>query len=92
MLENTTTVPQIRAEIFLYKILRKVGVNREYIKPENSFNRDLFFDEKDWICFLFLLESGMNISLHDNMVKKMNTIGDAINIVNNISKHKYNFN
>ncbi len=79
-------------EIAMYKILRKLGVQRDEIKLETSFNRDLFFDEKDWLCFLFLVESNMNIDLNDKMAKNMNTVGDALAMVKQQVNTRYQLN
>lgn len=65
----------------LYKILRKLGVNRDEIKPETQFQNDLFFDEYDWNCFLFFVESKFNISISNEEETQLQTIGNSIDII-----------
>ncbi len=65
----------------IYRILRKLGVNRDEITPETQFQNDLFFDESDWNCFLFFIESRFNISLSNEEEKQLYTIGNSIDII-----------
>ena len=65
----------------VYRILRKLGVNREDIYPEATFKNDLFFDDKDWVCFLFFVESKFNISLKDEEVMQLKTVESTIHTV-----------
>lgn len=66
----------------IYRILRKLGVTREDIKPETQFKNDLFFDETDWTCFMFFVESKFNIAISNEEEVKFDTIENSINIVN----------
>ncbi|HAM99080.1 MAG TPA: acyl carrier protein [Marinilabiliales bacterium] len=65
----------------VYRILRKLGVNREEIYPEAKFNTDYFFDDMDWNCFLFFIESKFNISISDDEQKELVTVANTIDIV-----------
>ena len=71
----------------IYRILRKLGVTREDIKPETQFDNDLFFDKNDWNCFMFFVESKFNIAISEEEEIKFQTIGNSISIVN---KHLHN--
>ena len=71
----------------IYRILRKLGVTREDIKPETQFKNDLFFDETDWTCFMFFVESKFNIAISDEEQVQFQTIGNSINIVNKHLHH-----
>jgi acyl carrier protein len=66
----------------VYRVLRKLGVNREYIYPEASFKNDLFFDDTDWNCFLFFIEEQFNISINDDEALKMASVANSIEVVN----------
>lgn len=65
----------------LYRILRKLGVNRDDIRPETQFQNDLFFDDTDWNCFLFFVESKFNISISNEEEIQLQTIGNSIDII-----------
>jgi acyl carrier protein len=79
-----------RIDIGLYKILRKLGVQRDEISPETSFTKDLFFDDRDWQCFLFLLESNMQVDLNEAVVTNINTVGDAAMVLKQQKHYQYN--
>jgi len=65
----------------VYRILRKLGVNRDEIYPEAKFNTDYFFDDKDWNCFLFFIESKFDISITDEEQKELVSVGNTIDFV-----------
>lgn len=65
----------------IYRILRKLGVDRDEIKPETQFQNDLFFDEIDWNCFLFFVESKFDISISNEEEVQLQTIGNSIDII-----------
>jgi acyl carrier protein len=65
----------------LYRILRKLGVNREEIRPETQFQNDLFFDDTDWNCFLFFVESKFNISISNEEEIQLHTIANSVDII-----------
>jgi acyl carrier protein len=66
----------------VYRVLRKLGVTRDYIYPEATFKNDLFFDDSDWNCFLFFIEEQFKISINDEEALKMVTIDNSIQLVN----------
>lgn len=63
-------------------MLRKVGVNRQYIYPEASFTNDLFFDDIDWKCFLCFVEEQFNIEINDEEAQRLVTVENTIELVN----------
>lgn len=65
----------------LYRILRKLGVNRDDIRPETQFQNDLFFDDTDWNCFLFFVESKFNISISNEEEIQLHTIANSVDII-----------
>ncbi len=87
---NITTMSRIDKSV--YRVLRKLGVQRSEITPETSFKRDLFFDDRDWQCFLFLVESNMDVNLNDAMVMQVNTVGDAVTMLKQQVHNRYQFN
>ncbi len=68
--------------IGMYRILRKLGIKRDEIYPEVSFEKDLFFDEQDWTCFLFFIESKFDISIKDDEIGNITNFESSINTVN----------
>ena len=66
----------------MYRVLRKVGVNRQDIMPEASFTSDLFFDEIDWKCFLCFVEERFHILLGDDEIRQLVTVENSIELVN----------
>jgi len=63
-------------------VLRKVGVNRQYIYPEASFTNDLFFDDIDWKCFLCFVEEQFKIEINDEEAQRLVTVENTIELVN----------
>ena len=66
----------------VYRVLRKVGVNRQYIYPEASFTNNLFFDDIDWKCFLCFVEEQFNIEINDEEAQRLVTVENTIELVN----------
>lgn len=73
-----------------YKILRRLGAERDEILPEARFKTDLFFDETDRTCLLFLIESNFGIQLTGKEETKINTINDLLEIINSHKKTMIN--
>jgi len=75
--------------IGLYRILRKLGVKREQIIPDALLKGKFFFDNQDWNCFLFFLETNFNITISAEDELKLETVGSTINTIH--SKLMKNF-
>lgn len=62
----------------LYRVLRKTGINKEFIQPNASFNEDFKFDNIDWTIFTFYLERIFNISVKDEEFSKFGSVNDTL--------------
>jgi acyl carrier protein len=72
-----------------------LGISQEDIKPETRFTNDLGADSLDLIEFTMALEKEFNITIPDDDVERLQTIGDAegylknkLNYVSNIKLKK----
>ena len=65
----------------LYRILRKLGVNREDICLNADIRDDLGLDDFDRKLYLYYVESNFKIDLLDNQLPKLNKIRDTVNIL-----------
>lgn len=63
----------------LYRVLRKTGVGKSDIQPEATYNSDLNFDSVDWKIFTFYLEGIFDISIHDEELYNLKSVGDTVN-------------
>ena len=79
---------QHRKRIAIYRALRKLGVPRDEITLASKFNKDLHFDEKDWNCLLFLVESRLNISIDDAEIHPSDSIRDFVQLIEMGSQQK----
>lgn len=77
---NTYMERQVRLGV--YRVLRKVGVNRNDIYPEASLSTDYFFDDIDWKCFFCFVEEQFKIQLSDEETSQLVTVGSTIDLVN----------
>lgn len=68
-------------KLTVHKILKKLGVSKEKIIPYMSLREDYRFDELDWHCFLFYLESRFNISIEEREMVELATVGSTINFI-----------
>jgi acyl carrier protein len=62
----------------LYRVLRKTGVQKNDIRPNASYIRDLNFDSVDWKIFTFYLERIFNISVHDEEIIQLSNVNDTV--------------
>jgi len=81
-----------RARIEIYRALRKMGVKREEITTETNLTTDLCFDDTDKLCFIFLVESRLNIELTNEEIQSIKTVDDIINFASNeLHKQVYDY-
>jgi len=81
-----------RARIEIYRALRKMGVKREEITTDTNLTTDLCFDDTDKLCFIFLVESRLNIELTNEEIKSIKTVDDIINFTSNeLHKQVYDY-
>lgn len=67
--------------IALYKIFRKMGVNREELSSNTNLNTDLFFDNNDMNIFLFFVETKFKINVSDKEAFQLQTIDNTVNFI-----------
>ncbi len=69
--------------IALYKILRKMGINRDELSSNTNLSTDLCFDNNDMNIFLFFLETRFQINVNDNEAMQLQTIDNTVNFIDN---------
>ena len=62
----------------LYRVLRKTGINKEYIQPHALYSEDFKFDKVDWKIFTFFLEGIFKISVNDEDFCKFCSVNDTL--------------
>jgi len=67
----------------LYRVLRKTGVQKNDIKPNASYRRDLHFDSVDWKIFTFYLEGIFDISVRDEELLNLGSVNDTLQFLKN---------
>ena len=68
--------------ITLYKTLRKLGVKKEEIEIEASYENDLQLDDIDMKCLYFYLETKFDIDIKDEELPQIYSIGNTIDYIN----------
>lgn len=67
--------------IALYKIFRKMGINRNELSSSTNLNTDLCFDNNDMNIFLFFVETRFKINVSDNEMFQLQTIDNTVNFI-----------
>lgn len=67
--------------IALYKIFRKMGINREELSSTTNLNTDLFFDNNDMNIFLFFVETKFKINVSDKEAFQLKTVDNTVNFI-----------
>lgn len=67
-------------------IAEKLGKKKEQITNSSRLVEDLGADSLDVVELIMAFEDEFNISLPDEEVSKMKTVGDAIKYINSIKK------
>ena len=67
-------------------IVDKLGVEESEVKNEASFTNDLGADSLDTVELIMEFEKEFGISIPDDQVEKIATVGDAINYIEEHSK------
>ena len=67
-------------------ILQYVEVNPEDITPEARFIEDLHFNSYDFMSLLGELEEKLNVTVDEQEILELHTVGDAIKYLEKISK------
>ncbi|MCH2177802.1 MAG: acyl carrier protein [Mariniblastus sp.] len=64
-------------------VAEQLGVDKEKIKPESNFVNDLGADSLDTVELVMELEEEFDISIPDEAAEKIQTVGEAINHIEN---------
>jgi acyl carrier protein len=67
-------------------IVEKLGVEEAEVTPEASFTNDLGADSLDTVELIMELEKEFDISIPDEQAEKIQTVGQAIEYIENNSK------
>jgi acyl carrier protein len=67
--------------IGVYRIFRKLGIKRDEIFPEAFLRKNIFFDDQEWICFLFFIESHFDITLSKSDEEEIMTVESTIELI-----------
>ncbi|NTV66595.1 MAG: acyl carrier protein [Chlorobaculum sp.] len=66
-------------------IVSKMGVNKDQIKPESEFSKDLGADSLDTVELIMELENEFDVKIPDEAAEKIGKVQEAVDyIVNNI--------
>ena len=64
-------------------VAEQLGVDKEKIKKESNFVNDLGADSLDTVELVMELEEEFDISIPDDAAEKIQTVGEAINHIEN---------
>jgi acyl carrier protein len=64
-------------------VAEQLGVDKDKIKPESNFVNDLGADSLDTVELGMELEEEFDINIADDAAEKIQTVGEAINHINN---------
>ncbi len=67
-------------------IVDKLGVDEGEVTPEASFTNDLGADSLDTVELIMEFEKEFNIAIPDDQAEKINTVGQAIEYIENNTK------
>ena len=71
------------AEKVVNIVAEQLGVDKEKIKKESNFVNDLGADSLDTVELVMELEEEFDISIPDDAAEKIQTVGEAINHIEN---------
>lgn len=64
-------------------VAEQLGVDKEKIKPETHFVNDLGADSLDTVELVMELEEEFDINIPDDAAEKIQTVGEAIDFIEN---------
>jgi len=67
-------------------IVDKLGVSESEVTPEATFQQDLGADSLDTVELIMELEKQFDIKIPDEQSEKIQTVGDAINFIEEAKK------
>ncbi len=62
-------------------IAERMGLNMDQIKSESHFLNDLGMDSLDAVELIMSLEEKLGVSIPDEMMDKLQTVGDVVNYI-----------
>ncbi len=62
-------------------ICEKLGLDEEQIKSSSSFVEDLQADSLDTVELVMALEENYDLSISENDLRQMNTVGDVLHYI-----------
>lgn len=80
---NTLTMSNEIIQIRLYKVLRKMGIDRSEFNFKTDFYFDLCFDDFDTTILLFHIETKFDININDCDICELKTIGSTLSFLRN---------
>lgn len=69
--------------IGLYRVLRKMGAKRDEICLNAKLTNLIDFDDQEWLCFYFYLESRFNFNLTPEEEKRLQTVASTLKVIEN---------
>jgi acyl carrier protein len=82
---KTSDMSDIRSKVTEI-IVDKLGVDEGEVTPEASFTNDLGADSLDTVELIMEFEKEFNIAIPDDQAEKINTVGQAIEYIENNTK------
>lgn len=67
--------------IGVYRILRRLGADRNEILPQSELSHLIEFDQTEWTCFMFFIESKFDISILLKEERQLVSVEDTMNLV-----------
>jgi hypothetical protein len=67
-----------RKLLIIYCALRKVGIEKKYFSPNSKIGVDFYFDEFDWLLFIYELENILGQELLIERIKTSVYISDIV--------------
>ncbi|MEK7449346.1 MAG: acyl carrier protein [Planctomycetota bacterium] len=67
-------------------VCKQLGVSKDKVSIETSFVNDLGADSLDTVELVMELEDAFGMSIPDEDAEKIQTVGDAIKYIENVSK------
>lgn len=69
--------------LIIYCALRKAGVDKKYLAPHSKIGFDFYFDEFDWLIFIYELENILSYELNLEQLKMSISISDLVEDLDN---------
>lgn len=70
-------------------IIKQLAVDKEFVTSQASFINDLGADSLDTVELIMEFEDAFKINIPDEDAKKMQTVGDVINYIEEYTRKEY---